>query len=687
MPSTPTKPPAVRVTDNDVIADNDVITDTFDAACRAGRQLAHNVFVVETDKLPVGYQERVSSRNCVVKKVHSLTAKEEVINLQRFCRVAPELYWAFKSDTGNTYITMEFVEGQTLDTYLGQGNAFPREEIDNMLHMLLSDGCHHPDLNFGNIIVVKGHDDSIYLRVIDFGPVPFPRNHKWLRFDSDFLQSMQNDIDRRWKYVQEELKRRSLEDEDTDSGTETELEVESDTENTLTVTTDHDPSPDPGVDSATTSLSSSLTNNLLLFGGATHENVPTVSTKSKAGPGVSGRIAKSKSKRSFKESTMNDETPSSKELPSNEQQQQLLLFGGKPKKPRLQHCLQLAMDKYTTLGKSGDVTNTPEPNSTKRKRKRNPSIRVMFALAMRRYMSAGDTTTVSTVVSWMDMMFSSPFSPNLRTYIQTYLNAMMRQNVLAKVDCGNQDIMYLCPQDKFADLHKYLDGFGAPPFTNMMKHAMLEHLVADTDITIKMILDWISNLYPNYHEPTHPIEYTQARLREMVYHDLLVLVKHGRSNIAYRCPKSKFDMMIKYLGGCQVTDSKANESKVDTNDSKVDTNDSKVDTSKSEETRYKIKHFVRLYADAIRVKWAKCKSKSTWVDPQSILKDIGPDAMATLICAMPENAIQTVMVKQDDGTSWSAIPIGEEGERTRTVFSKENRTFYYDIDNDIVITE
>lgn len=288
----------------------------------------------------------------------------------------------------------------------------------------------------------------------------------------------------------------------------------------------------------------------------------------------------------------------------------------------------------------------------------------------------------------MEAVFSNHTSKNLRAYIQTYLKRLLTQKMVVKIDRGHRDVAYWCPEDKLADLRKYFDNIMAPTsFIDVLKNTMRQRMVADEYVTVGMILDWIDAMYPKCKKPAQPFKYTQYCLRQMVNQNVLFQGTHNYNTIVYWCPKNKLDGLFKFLDGSPNTKPKASvaqRSQIE----KAKPKATEAEAAKPKAIflatkRYLVEKFVALNAGGIQVKW-KNYANPTWADPIDLLNDIGPDAMATLIGALPEKKVQKVTVKQDDGNTWTAIPIGPEGAETRTVFSKATATFYYDIDNDMV---
>ena len=105
----------------------------------------------------------------VVKKCDIDACRYEVEKMLMFSSVAPTLYMNFIHDS-NCYIVMEQVPGQTLAQWLAQDqdHVLPPVACHALVDTLVEAGCHHHDLNFGNIMI---HDGAF--RVIDFGPIPY----------------------------------------------------------------------------------------------------------------------------------------------------------------------------------------------------------------------------------------------------------------------------------------------------------------------------------------------------------------------------------------------------------------------------------------------------------------------------------------------------------------------------------
>lgn len=177
--------------------------DIIAEACTPKRELAHNVYKVPINAL-AGLSDDVrnlfpTQGTVVVKKCAIDAYRYEVEKMRMFSSVAPTLYMNFIHGS-NCYIVMEEVPGQTLAQWLAHGNNLPPVACHALVDTLVEAGCHHHDLNFGNIMI---HDGA--LRVIDFGPIPY--KHAITRIEPTVeakkmaKTSMIEDIRQRWLAV------------------------------------------------------------------------------------------------------------------------------------------------------------------------------------------------------------------------------------------------------------------------------------------------------------------------------------------------------------------------------------------------------------------------------------------------------------------------------------------------------
>lgn len=170
-------------------------------ACTSEREVTENVHrvpIVALADLSDDVRRRLPSQGTVVVKKCDITAyMYEVNKMQTFTSVAPTLYMAFRHHS-NFYIVMEEFPGQTLAQWLMDGNVLCPSACEVLVNTLVQAGCHHWDLNFGNIIV---HEDMFH--VIDFGPIPYRDAITHIEPTDESRKNarvtMMNDIMSRWE--------------------------------------------------------------------------------------------------------------------------------------------------------------------------------------------------------------------------------------------------------------------------------------------------------------------------------------------------------------------------------------------------------------------------------------------------------------------------------------------------------